>query len=86
MARRGGRVLRSHAKLLAFPLLGGLAGVAFVVTAGTGMQLLTAVIVGGCGLVFGLLVGKALSGVARTALYVSATEHTAPEYFEDMDV
>jgi hypothetical protein len=32
MVRRSGRVLRAHPKLLAFPLLGGLSGIAFIVT------------------------------------------------------
>jgi len=63
----------------------GLGVLTFVVTAGTGIQLLAAVVVGGSGFVFGLLVGKALSGVAKTALYVYATENTAPAFFDDMD-
>ena len=63
----------------------GLGALTFVVTAGTGIQLLAAVVIGGSGFVFGLLVGKALSGVAKTALYVYATERTAPEFFDDMD-
>lgn len=37
------------------------------------------------GAVFGLLVGKSLSGIAKTALYVYATEQTAPDFFDDMD-
>ena len=32
MARRSGRVLRSHPKLLVFPLIGGISGIAFLVT------------------------------------------------------
>jgi hypothetical protein len=32
-----------------------------------------------------VLLGKTLTGVAKTALYVYATEDTAPEYFEDME-
>jgi hypothetical protein len=63
----------------------GLGALTFVVTAGTGIQLLATVLIGGSAFVFGLLVGKALSGVAKTALYVYATESTAPEFFEDMD-
>jgi hypothetical protein len=35
---------------------------------------------------FSLFGWNALSGVAKTAPYVSATEHTAPEYFDDMDL
>jgi hypothetical protein len=42
-------------------------------------------LIGGTTVSFGLLVGKALSGIAKTALYVYATERTAPEYFDDMD-
>jgi len=63
----------------------GLGALTFVATAGTEIQLLATVVVGGSGFLFGLLVGKALSGVAKTALYVYATETTAPEYFDDMD-
>jgi hypothetical protein len=64
----------------------GLGALTFVVTAGTGtVQLVATVLIGGSAFVFGLLVGKALSGVAKTALYVYATESTAPEFFDDMD-
>ncbi|OLZ39348.1 hypothetical protein A6E15_18375 [Natrinema saccharevitans] len=64
----------------------GLGALTFVVTAGTGtVQLLATVLIGGSAFLFGLLVGKALSGVAKTALYVYATESTAPEFFDDMD-
>ncbi|WP_254838605.1 DUF6159 family protein [Natronomonas marina] len=69
-------------------VLGGVAlgGVTFVVTSGTGaLQLVSTVLIGGAAVVVGLLVGKALTGVAKTALYVYATERTAPEYFDDMD-
>jgi hypothetical protein len=68
-----------------------LAGVAlgvltFLVTAGLGAAgVLAAVLVGATAVLVGLLVGKALSGIARTALYVYATETTAPEQFDDMD-
>ncbi len=68
--------------------LGGVAlgAVVFFATAGLGtVQLLVTVVVGGSAVVLGLLVGKALSGIAKTALYVYATETTAPEHFEDMD-
>jgi len=66
--------------------LAGLAlgALAFVVTADTGFQLLAAVAIGGSGFVFGLLIGKALSGIAKTALYVYATESTVPAFFDDM--
>jgi hypothetical protein len=69
-------------------VLGGvvLGGVAFVATTGLGtVQLLATLLIGGTGIVVGMLVGKALSGIAKTALYVYATESTAPEYFDDMD-
>jgi hypothetical protein len=64
----------------------GLGALTFVVTAGLELQLLATVVVGGAGFVFGLLVGKALSGVAKTALYVYATERTAPAFFQDMNL
>ncbi len=32
MARRSGRVLRAHPKLLLFPLIGGFSGIAFIAT------------------------------------------------------
>jgi len=63
----------------------GLGALTFVLTAGTGIQLLATALIGGSAFVFGLLIGKALSGVAKTALYVYATESTAPEYFDDMN-
>ncbi len=69
-------------------VLGGvvLGGLTFVVTAGLGtVGLLVALLVGGSAVVLALLVGKALTGVAKTALYLYATEAAAPEYFEDLD-
>ena len=64
----------------------GLGALTFIVTAGMGtVQLLATVLIGGSTFIFGLLLGKALSGVAKTALFVYATESTAPEYFDDMD-
>ncbi|ACV11910.1 conserved hypothetical protein [Halorhabdus utahensis DSM 12940] len=68
--------------------LGGvvLGAITYVATAGLGtVQLVATLSVGGTAVVIGLLVGKALSGIAKTALYVYATEHTAPKHFEDMD-
>lgn len=63
-----------------------LGGVTYVLTAGLGtLQLLLAVLVGGSAFLVGLLLGKALNGVAKTALYLYATERTSPEYFGDMD-
>jgi hypothetical protein len=64
----------------------GLGAVTFVVTGGSGLvSVLATVLIGGTGFVFGLLIGNALSGVAKTALYVYATESTAPEFFDDMN-
>lgn len=61
------------------------AGVFFILpAAGSGRVILT-VVIGGSAVVFGVLLGKTLTGVAKTALYVYATEDVAPEYFEDMD-
>jgi hypothetical protein len=69
-------------------VLGGavLGGVTFVVTSGLGtVQLLATLLIGGTAVSLGLLVGKALSGIAKTALYVYATERTVPEDFDDME-
>lgn len=63
----------------------GLGALTFVVTGGMSIQLLATVLIGGSAFIFGLLIGKALSGIAKTALYVYATESTAPEYFDDMN-
>jgi hypothetical protein len=61
-------------------------GVTFVATTGLGtVQLLATLLVGGTAVSIGLLVGKTLSGIAKTALYVYATERTAPEYFGDVE-
>ena len=61
------------------------AGVFFLLpAAGSGRVILT-VVVGGSAVVFGVLLGKTLTGVAKTALYIYATENESPEYFEDMD-
>ena len=64
----------------------GLGALVFLATGGLGtMQLVATLVVGGTAVVLALLVGKALSGIAKTALYVYATEQTAPEHFDDMD-
>jgi len=47
--------------------------------------ILAAIAIGFTGIIFGLLIGKSLTGIAKTALYVYATENTAPEFFDDMD-
>lgn len=46
---------------------------------GTGLA-----IIGG-GVPLGTVVGQALTGIAKTALYVYARETEPPHYFEDMD-
>jgi hypothetical protein len=51
---------------------------------GTG-QLLATLLIGGTAVSVGLLVGKALGGIGRTALYLYATQNTAPERFNDID-
>lgn len=68
-------------------LVGGVLGaVTFVLTTGLGpVQLVATILVGGTLVMAGMLLGKALTGVAKTALYVYATEDTAPEFFDDMD-
>jgi len=64
----------------------GLGAGAFVATDGLGdAQMPAAVLVGGTVVGVGLLIGKAISGVAKTALYVYATEDSTPQHFEDMD-
>jgi len=69
--------------VLAGLILGALT---FVVTTGLGtVQLLATLLVGGSAVILGLLVGKTLTGIAKTALYVYATEDTAPAYFDDID-
>ncbi len=61
-------------------------GVTFVALTGFGtVRLAATVIVGGSAVVVGVLVGKTLTGIAKTALYLYATENTAPDHFEDID-
>ena len=63
-----------------------LGGLTFVVTTGLGTgQLLATLLIGGTTVSVGLLVGKALGGIARTALYLYATQNAAPEHFDDID-
>jgi len=63
-----------------------LAGGIFILTAGLGpMQFVATVTAGGAIVLTGVLVGKALTGIVKTALYLYATEQTAPEYFEDVE-
>jgi hypothetical protein len=61
------------------------AGIFFLLPAAGSARTVLTVVVGGSAVVFGVLVGKTLTGVAKTALYVYATEDVAPKYFEDMD-
>ena len=61
------------------------AAVFFLVPAAGSTHLIMTVVVGGSAVILGVLVGKALTGIAKTALYVYATENAAPKYFEDMD-
>jgi hypothetical protein len=64
----------------------GPGGLTFLVTAGLGtVRPLAALLIGGTAVSVGLLVGKALSGIARTALYRYATRNDAPERFDDVD-
>ncbi|QSG10711.1 putative membrane protein [Halapricum desulfuricans] len=69
----------------AFVLVGALLGVVTFLVVPSGIGVAAAVVVGLSGIVLGLLIGKSLTGIAKTALYVYATEQTAPEFFEDMD-
>jgi len=63
-----------------------LGGLTFVVTTDLGTDQLLATLLIGCTAVsIGLLIGKALSGIARTALYLYATQNTAPKRFDDID-
>jgi hypothetical protein len=61
------------------------AGVFFLLPAAGRARTVLTVVIGGSAVVFAVLVGKTLTGVAKTALYVYATEDVAPKYFEDMD-
>jgi len=62
------------------------AGGVFVVTAGLeSIRSAATVTIGGAAILIGVLIGKALTGIAKTALYVYATEQAAPEYFGDID-
>ena len=66
-------------------LLGALLGVSVYLIVPAGIGVAAAIAVGVTGVVLGQLVGKSLTGIAKTALYVYATEQTAPAHFEDMD-
>ena len=64
---------------------GALLGVVAFLVVPSGAGVAAAIVVGLSGIVVGLLIGKSLTGIAKTALYVYATEQTAPQFFEDMD-
>ncbi|WP_135665175.1 DUF6159 family protein [Halorhabdus rudnickae] len=69
-------------------VLGGfaVAAVTFLTFAGAGLAgMLVTIAIGGTAIVLSYLIGQALTGIAKTALYVYATEDEAPEFFEDMD-
>lgn len=62
------------------------AGLVFVVVpTSSGVGLGLAVAVGTIAVVGGLLIGTALTGIAKTALYIYATEDEAPSYFAGVD-
>jgi len=68
-------------------LVGGLvaAGLFVVLPTETLPGLLVFGALGGGAVVLGLLVGYALTGIAKTALYVYGTESEAPRYFEHVE-
>ncbi|WP_181687076.1 DUF6159 family protein [Halorhabdus salina] len=69
-------------------VLGGVAvaTVTFLAVPGSGLAVILATAaVGGTAILLAFLIGQALTGIAKTALYVYATEQEAPEFFEDMD-
>jgi hypothetical protein len=68
--------------------VGGLiaAGLFVVLPTETLPGLLVFGVLGGGAVVLGLLVGYALTGIAKTALYVYGTENEAPRYFEHVEL
>ncbi|WP_255195525.1 DUF6159 family protein [Halorarius litoreus] len=69
-----------------FTLVGlALAVVLFVLLGGTGVGILVAIAVGVIVLLLAYLFGTTLSAVAKTALYVYATEGERPPQFENVD-
>lgn len=70
---------------VALILLGGVLGFALLIVSGTALLSVVGLAILGVGVLFGAVVGEALTGIAKTALYVYATEDAAPRYFEDMD-
>lgn len=67
-------------------ILGALCGFAVLAVAGgSGLGTTIGIVVLAVGAIGGGLIGQALTGIAKTALYVYASEEDAPRYFEDMD-
>jgi len=68
-------------------LLAGLVGVLVIAALGSVVPLfsLGGVVVLGTLVLLAGVIGETLTGIAKTALYVYATEDRAPQYFEDMD-
>jgi hypothetical protein len=61
-------------------------GLAFVaIPTGTAAGLFAVLAIGAVAIVGALLIGMALTGIAKTALYVYATEDETPPYFGGMD-
>ncbi len=62
------------------------AAATFFVVPGTGpLSLAVVALVGGGAILLAFLIGSALTGIAKTALYVYATEDETPHYFSGMD-
>ena len=64
--------------------LGAVPGIA-ILAVGSDATGLLGLLVLVAGVVFALLVGEALTGIAKAALYVYATENETPAYFEGID-
>lgn len=56
-----------------------------VLPTGTAAGLFTVLAIGAIAIVGALLIGMALTGIAKTALYVYATEDETPPYFDGLD-
>jgi len=67
--------------------LGGLAvaGIVFLVLGGTAVGVIGAVAIGALVLLAAYLLGTALGSIAKTALYIYATESERPDGFENVD-
>jgi hypothetical protein len=60
-------------------------GLYLVLPTDTTVGLAVVAVVGGVAIVLGLLIGYALTGIAKTALYVYGTENESPRYFDGID-